>query len=354
MIGVLASDYDEEEAFVSLLRSKDAHPGLPSDGIVDFKDVVDAKLVPHMTPDQRDGYGVFLRLMAGACILDAAREIGIPPDLCRRRMDDFCCMASALLPSSFFEYLDPAVKNALSPCGGSVEHRVPSFQSAVDSLGPFSAVSDRMAHAWLTEVAATARGVARPFYYRYQKLFSANAIDKDDLCQEALVAACSACKDYDPSKTDLDSFTGLCVRRRLITILKSISRKNNVYRTAHEPLYEASSTLAQSGIPVSSAFPAEHLGILGSMMANLTPLERRALKLYCQTNTTNRNDKKKAHVSTFYKRKRGKVYDNAIQRVRKKIKEAMGIFTPPATGPDRVCVSATLQSKLRSLKNRQH
>lgn len=167
-----------------------------------------------------------------------------------------------------------------------------------------------------------------------KKFFFVPGNNSEDIYQEGLIAlANKAIPDYDEEKGPFLGFAKLCIRRHIITILKSANNNRN------KPLNMAMSLDAtvcddedDGPIPISEFLPPKrkedilklllraesHGRLKKSLFSKLTLLESRVLELYLQSMSyaeivmhMNKRRRGKTRVNT-------KAIDNALCRAKKK------------------------------------
>lgn len=124
---------------------------------------------------------------------------------------------------------------------------------------------------WLAE------GIAIEFFHP--------KIDRDDFRQEALIGVMEALRRHDSQRGPLKQFIALCVRRRLIEMLRAEGKmKRDWRREMREVVTEDGEVLQTVDIlPALNADPCEliqtkdNLAGLAAAMTRLSPLEHRAV-----------------------------------------------------------------------------
>lgn len=128
----------------------------------------------------------------------------------------------------------------------------------------------------------------------YKKFFYVAGGNRDDIYQEALTAlACKAIPDYDESKGSFLGFARLCIKRHIITVVKSANSLRN--GVLNESMSLESTVIDDDDGPISisgfrdngeEAIPEKlvrletHARLKQTLKDYLTPLERRVLDLY--------------------------------------------------------------------------
>ncbi|MCR5303112.1 MAG: sigma-70 family RNA polymerase sigma factor [Lachnospiraceae bacterium] len=151
--------------------------------------------------------------------------------------------------------------------------------------------------------------------------------DREDLIQEGMIGLFSATRDYDPSRgASFATFAALCVSRQMYKAVQSSRRYKNAPLNDYVPIYQTdddgdqflldviSQKLQDS--PEMAVIEREQMQeILSALDSKLTPMERRVCDLYI---VGIRGEEAAAVVGTT-----GKSVDNAMQRVRHKLRSAM-------------------------------
>ena len=146
--------------------------------------------------------------------------------------------------------------------------------------------------------------------------------DADDLIQEGMIGLFKAIRDFDEEKeAGFRHFAELCVTRQLYTAIEANNRKKNAPLNTYvsidgeadgEPLEEILHSL-QEASPEELIIRAEDIeDMRRAAEENLSAMEKRVLSLYL----TGMNYTQIAE----YLNKQPKSIDNAIQRIKKKLK----------------------------------
>jgi RNA polymerase sporulation-specific sigma factor len=155
----------------------------------------------------------------------------------------------------------------------------------------------------------------------------------DDIYQEGLYAlSTKAIPDYQEGKGAFLSFAKLCIRRHIITVLKSANNgKNRVLNGSISLDATARDDKDDGPVSVAGIIPAQgehvlemlmrnesHKNLKAMLFARLTPLEATIISCYLKNmsyhdivSSINKRRKKKNKIGT-------KVADNALVRIRKK------------------------------------
>jgi RNA polymerase sporulation-specific sigma factor len=169
-----------------------------------------------------------------------------------------------------------------------------------------------------------------------KKFFFVAGSNSDDIYQEGLYAlATKAIPDYDENKGPFIGFAKLCIRRHIITILKTANNNKNRALNMSVSMDATVCHDEEDGpVTISNFFPNGDEGIVEglvrgesyarlkeSLLTKLTPLEAKVLDLYLQ------NMSYMDIVTLMNKTRRGKnrvnckVIDNALCRIKKKAME---------------------------------
>lgn len=159
------------------------------------------------------------------------------------------------------------------------------------------------------------RACARPFFLA--------GGDSEDLIQEGMLGLLSAIREFNPeSDTSFKTYAGLCIRRRLISAVKSASRLK------HAPLNEGVSfdEILSEETQSNSAFTGEAFrripeeqvlarestnNFISNYSQHLSPLERVILSHYLEGLSYNEIAEQTGRSQ--------KSVDNAVQRIRHKL-----------------------------------
>ena len=159
--------------------------------------------------------------------------------------------------------------------------------------------------------------------------------DKEDLIQEGMIGLFKAIREYKQERNDsFTAFAALCITRQMYSAIKSSNTKKNLPLNTYISFdaYEVSED-AQPGSMSASAFeipgywqkdPEESVidresavRVEEEMMARLSSMEREVLAYYT-------SGMPYQHIATVMG-KEPKSIDNALQRIRKKLKTVLAI-----------------------------
>ena len=143
--------------------------------------------------------------------------------------------------------------------------------------------------------------------------------ERDDLSQEALIGLLRAVRSYDSESSSFSTYASLCIKHSIISALRKYSRVSHVY------LSESPLELACSGgevSPEADLMDKESAKALYDTVSTiLSPLEGRVLEMYLSGTSY----KMMASVLS----KEVKSIDNAVQRIKAKIKRAVSTDNTP-------------------------
>ena len=160
-------------------------------------------------------------------------------------------------------------------------------------------------------------------YSKAKKLFLIGS-DQDDLIQEGMIGLYEAVKSFKNEKASFKSFAGICVRRQMISAVKSATRNKhkplnsyisldkNVYDQDTDAAFITSISNNSPQNPESIVIDKEDFdGIESKINNTLSKLELNVLMLYLDGYSYQQiADKIEKDVKSV---------DNAIQRIKKKI-----------------------------------
>lgn len=159
--------------------------------------------------------------------------------------------------------------------------------------------------------------------------------DKEDLIQEGMIGLFKAIREYDPGRNDsFAAFAGLCITRQMYTAIKASNTKKNqplnnyvsfdLYAFAEDGSPVGENTGSYEGIgywqkdPEESVIDRENaIRIEEEVFSTLSAMERQVLSYYA----SGMPYQEIARVME----KEPKSIDNALQRIRKKLKTVLAI-----------------------------
>ena len=157
------------------------------------------------------------------------------------------------------------------------------------------------------------RNQARPLYLM--------GGDSDDLIQEGMLGLFKAIRDYRPEKSDsFEAFAGICISRQLYSAIQAAGRLKhaplNSYVELSPELGEAVGGLKEKS-PEELVIDQENMQSLRSEILKVaTPLEQEILNAYL-------NGQSYTEIAQRLN-KEPKSIDNALQRIRRKLKRIDG------------------------------
>ena len=161
--------------------------------------------------------------------------------------------------------------------------------------------------------------------------------DKEDLIQEGMIGLFKAIREYDPERNDsFAAFAGLCITRQMYTAIKASNTKKNqplnnyvsfdLYAFAEDSEPIGGGNNAYEGIgywqkdPEESVIDRENaIRMEEEVFSSLSKMERQVLSYYA----SGMPYQEIARVME----KEPKSVDNALQRIRKKLKTVLAIKT---------------------------
>lgn len=159
--------------------------------------------------------------------------------------------------------------------------------------------------------------------------------DKEDLIQEGMIGLFKAIREYDPERNDsFAAFAGLCITRQMYTAIKASNTKKNqplnnyvsfdLYAFAEDAEPVGNSANAYEGLgywqkdPEESVIDRENaIRIEEEVFSSLSAMERQVLSYYASGMPYQEIAK--------VMEKEPKSIDNALQRIRKKLKTVLAI-----------------------------
>lgn len=143
--------------------------------------------------------------------------------------------------------------------------------------------------------------------------------DKDDLIQEGMIGLFKAVREYDPGKNEsFGAFAQLCVTRQMYSAIKASQRKKNWPLNDYVSLDEGAVLLSQT--PEESVIDREKAQQLESILQEkLSKMERQVLNLHAAGYSCQQIAESMG--------KDAKSIDNALQRLRRKLKTVLALPT---------------------------
>ena len=158
--------------------------------------------------------------------------------------------------------------------------------------------------------------------------------DREDIVQEGMIGLFKAMRDYQPDKvTSFKSFAELCIKRQIITAIKTATRQKHIplnsYVSLNKPVFddESDRTLFDVMSTNSKELNPEHLVIKREELSQieekmgevLSDLEWKVLNAYLEG--------KSYQEISIEMNKHVKSVDNALQRVKKKLEKYLINFS---------------------------
>lgn len=151
-------------------------------------------------------------------------------------------------------------------------------------------------------------------------LYIDNTLESDDMEQEAKIALLNAVKYYDSRRnSSFRTFAAVCINNRLLNFIKSKNSKKMIFQSGFSELknsdYESNEG-SESSNPENIFICKEQYDLLGKMIENLlSGLEYSVFECILEGMTYEETAKK---LDLNFKS-----VDNAMQRVRKKLKDIL-------------------------------
>lgn len=141
--------------------------------------------------------------------------------------------------------------------------------------------------------------------------------DREDLIQEGMIGLFKAIRDFDPQKgAPFASFAKLCVERQIYTAIEAATRQKNAPLNAYISLSEETEGLMDGGIEEAVVERTSYQQTYEKIQQLLSSLEREVLSLYLE-------GKDYTQIAEILG-KSDKSIDNALQRIKGKIRKNMG------------------------------
>lgn len=148
--------------------------------------------------------------------------------------------------------------------------------------------------------------------------------ETDDLIQEGMIGLFKAVQDYRPDReTSFRTFAALCIDRQLYTAVKNSTRQKHIPLNSYVSLSEEEESGTLEGLwsenPEALIIDRETTGILEKEISKaLSPMENEVLSYYLRGY---------GYVQIAeWMEKKPKSVDNALQRIRGKIRECIENF----------------------------
>ena len=146
--------------------------------------------------------------------------------------------------------------------------------------------------------------------------------DSEDLLQEAMVGLLKAIREYDGTRdASFRTFAEICVKNRIRSAVTAASRDkhaplNHSVPMEEQPLLESVYESDPEELFINKEEEAERLN---SLNRKLSPLEQRILSLYLHGFSYREIGEQVGRTD--------KSVDNAVQRIRRKVAEHLGVFS---------------------------
>ncbi len=138
--------------------------------------------------------------------------------------------------------------------------------------------------------------------------------DREDLIQEGMIGLFKAIRDYKAeTKVPFAAFARLCVERQLYTAIEAAGRLKNAPLNAYISLSEENDALMDGGIEETVIERTSYQQTYEAVKGQLSTLENEVLDLYLE-------GKDYTEIARVLG-KTDKSIDNALQRIKKKIKK---------------------------------
>ncbi len=134
---------------------------------------------------------------------------------------------------------------------------------------------------------------------------------REDAVQEASFALYSAVKNYDPEKSSFRTFASLCIKRSVLSVIKSRQRQKDIPDELLSSIDETD--IADCNSPEKIFFEREDLKLLtDNIRLELSPLEFNVLQNFLATDSYRETAERMGITE--------KSVNNALSRIRKKLK----------------------------------
>lgn len=143
--------------------------------------------------------------------------------------------------------------------------------------------------------------------------------DTDDLIQEGMIGLFKAIQDYRPDReASFQTFASLCIERQLYSAVKNSTRQKHIPLNSYISLSEEAETGSLEGLwsenPEALIIDRENTGSLEKQISRtLSPMENKVLAYYLEGYSY-------VQIAELMN-KQSKSIDNALQRIRGKIRD---------------------------------
>lgn len=151
-------------------------------------------------------------------------------------------------------------------------------------------------------------------YSKSRSFSQSGVIDSDDLYQEGMIGLLSAVYSFDDTRdTKFSTYASTVVERKMLSVLRSINSKKNLPQSLSVPFEDEKDLLALTPTPEESLIINEEIDTVNEFVKNnLSKTEQKVFKL----NLRGMSYREIAEILECDE----KSVDNALQRIRKKIK----------------------------------
>lgn len=141
--------------------------------------------------------------------------------------------------------------------------------------------------------------------------------EKEDLIQEGMIGLYKAIRDFEPEKeAKFITFASLCVSRQMYTAIQSADREKNMPLNSYVSIYEEDFQKEGGANPEDEFLDKERVLIIKETFEKeLSPLEKKVLELHMVGMDY--------HEIAAILGKPDKSVDNALQRMKSKLKRAL-------------------------------
>lgn len=152
------------------------------------------------------------------------------------------------------------------------------------------------------------------------RLYFLEGGDQEDLLQEGMIGIFKAIREYDPGRnTSFFTFAEVCINRQMLSAIQSATRKKNKVLNESVSLNDVNDSGLNSALGTypdpETIFVEQEAAdaLLQDINKKLSPMEKRVLDMYL-------SGMDYLEIAEALGKK-GKSIDNALQRIKKKIKD---------------------------------
>ena len=154
----------------------------------------------------------------------------------------------------------------------------------------------------------------KPFVKSKSRVLFLVGGDKEDLIQEGMIGLFKAIRDFNPENgAPFAAFAKLCVERQLYTAIEAAGRQKNAPLNGYISLSEESEHLLDYGIEDAVVEKENYQQIYAKVQTTLSSMEKEVLELFLE-------GKDYTEIAKLLG-KRDKSIDNALQRIKGKIRK---------------------------------